>query len=242
MIKMAMMVSAMVLAASGSVQDTGDAKDAPVAKPGQAKEQKTLDQSLVEITKPGQITVEDEQMNFEYTWPAKTVAIEPLNRLFEKRGREEHKKFKALTDEGKADASQYNYRFRPYELGKNWDIAAETPRFLSIAAGTYAYTGGAHGNSWFDSLVWDRETQSEMAPTGLFSSPAALEQAVREDYCAGLNSQRAERMGMGANDRTGVFGDCPALEELVVVFESKSGAAFDTISLLAAPYVAGSYA
>ncbi len=36
---------------------------------------------------------------------------------------------------------------------KEWKVVADLPRYLSLSADMYLYTGGAHGNSAFDSLV-----------------------------------------------------------------------------------------
>ncbi|MDJ0643513.1 MAG: DUF4163 domain-containing protein [Erythrobacter sp.] len=244
MLKLSLVVAVGALAACSSPQDIGNAvgiDSASAAKPVEEPAQETLDRRLAAGAKPREVAVENEQMKFAYSWPAEAVAIATLDAAMEAKAKTERDKFAAMTAEARADAEQYGYPYRAYDFSKSWDAAADTPRFLSLAAGTYAYTGGAHGNTWFDSMIWDRETETEMAQTDLFVSAAALEAAVREAYCTGLKSERAERLGADAGGGTEIFDSCPALEDLVLVLQSTNGTTFDTLELLAAPYVAGSY-
>lgn len=241
MIKISAAVAAVTLAACSSPQDMGDAVGIDPVSASEASGE-TLDERLADRENPREIKIENDQMKFAFSWPAEAVAIPALDAVFEARAKAEQDKFAAMTAEAKADAEEYGYPYRAYDFSKGWDVAGDTPRLMSLAAGTYAYTGGAHGNSWFDSMVWDRENGTQMAQTDLFATPAALEGAVREAYCTGLKAERTERLGENTMNGTGIFDSCPALEELVVVLGSSTGTAFDTINLLAAPYVAGSYA
>ncbi len=147
-----------------------------------------------------------------------------------------------MTGEAQADAERYDYPFRPYDFSKGWDVVADTPGYLSLAAATYTYTGGAHGNSVFDSMIWDRKAEEAMPQTALFASSETLERAVREAYCTGLRAEQAERLGANMTNGADLFEGCPALEELVIVLGSTDGTSFNSINLMAAPYVAGSYA
>lgn len=241
MIKISVAVAAVALAACSSPQEMGEAVGIDSVSAADPSDE-SLDERLASRQDPREIKIENDQMKFAFSWPAEAVAVPALNAVFEARAKAEQDKFAAMTAEAMADAKEYGYPYRAYDFSKGWDVAADTPRFLSLAAGTYAYTGGAHGNSWFDSFVWDRETGMQMAQTDLFTSPAALETAVREAYCTGLKAERAERLGENMLSGTDIFDSCPALEELVVVLETSGGSAFDAISLMAAPYVAGSYA
>jgi hypothetical protein len=57
-------------------------------------------------------------------------------------------------------------------------VVADLPRFLSLSATLYVYTGGAHGNGTYDALVWDRQAQQALAASDFFASPAAMQQAL----------------------------------------------------------------
>jgi len=178
---------------------------------------------------------------FGYTWPAEVSAIPALVARFTAER-------DAALAEQKADWDAALVEFagedcigcisRSYEKG--WEVAANLPRFLSLSASTYFYTGGAHGNGTFEALVWDRETGGALDPKALFASPEALEEALHPAWCQALKVQRTERVGPESAEDS--FFSCPPIADLALVPRSAGGTAFDTIELLAAPYVAGSYA
>ncbi len=127
----------------------------------------------------------------------------------------------------------------------DWQIAADIPRFLILRANKWAYTGGAHGNSNFDALMWDRQANdgegAALRPIALFASEAALQNAAYAEYCQALLEARGERLEMNI-EGVSKFENCPGVEELVVVPTSTNGETLDRLDFLAAPYVAGSYA
>ncbi|NCQ32847.1 MAG: DUF4163 domain-containing protein, partial [Armatimonadetes bacterium] len=104
----------------------------------------------------------------------------------------------------------------------------------------YAYTGGAHGNSAHDALVWDREAKAAIDPKAMFTSPAALQTTLGDAWCKALKAERMKRMGDDYSDDG--FFQCPPIADLTVLPGSSNGRSFNRIGLLAAPYVAGSYA
>jgi hypothetical protein len=104
----------------------------------------------------------------------------------------------------------------------------------------YFYTGGAHGNSGFDALVWDREAGAALAPEALFRSEAALQDALGGAWCKALNAEKRKRMGGDFSEDS--FFPCPPIADLTVLLGSSDKQRFNRIGLIAAPYVAGSYA
>lgn len=186
------------------------------------------------------------ERTFNYAWPAQVSAISPLaNRLTQERdqalGEQQAEWQSALEEFGTIDCITCVNR----GYGKEWKVVTDTPRFLSLSAEIYVYSGGAHGNSYFDALVWDREGadgEGEALQTNdLFTSDAVFYDAIRAPYCSALDAERAKRRG--APVQSGDFGSaCPQLEELVLIIGSSNGETFDRLGLLAAPYVAGSYA
>jgi hypothetical protein len=119
-------------------------------------------------------------------------------------------------------------------------VVANLPRFLSLSASLYEYGGGAHGDSAFDALVWDREAKQALDPKAMFTSPAALQAALGAPWCKALKAERAKRLGPDYADDG--FFECPAIADLTVLLGSSDRKSFNRIGLLAAPYVAGSYA
>ncbi len=179
---------------------------------------------------------------FAYAWPAEVSAVPALAARFTAER-------DAALAEQKAEWTAALQEFagsdcvacvnRGYE--KTWEVVADLPRFLSLSAGSYLYTGGAHGNSAFDALVWDREVGAAIDPKAMFRSPEALQDALGEAWCMALKAERTERVGAEYADDDSLF-TCPPIADLVVLPGSASKTAFDRIGLLAAPYVAGSYA
>ncbi|WP_418904580.1 DUF4163 domain-containing protein [Erythrobacter litoralis] len=188
------------------------------------------------------IEEESELYSFSYSYPGQVAAIPELKARFDREQAQSRKALIAQAREARADAKDMGFPYNAYALGTSWEVVADTPRFLSLSADIYTYSGGAHPNSTATSLVWDREARRALEPLDFFASPEALNDAVSEPYCKSLNDQRAERTGEPVDNSDPVFGGCPTVEQLTVVLGSTNGKTFDRIGLIAPPYVAGSYA
>lgn len=178
---------------------------------------------------------------FAYKWPAEVSAIVPLAQRFttERETRLAEQKaewLEALAEFAGEDCVSCTSR----SYSKEWKVVANLPRFLSLSADMYFYTGGAHGNSDFDALVWDREAGGAITPEGMFRSEAALQETLGTAWCKTLKAERTKRAGQEIADDG--FFTCPPIADLTVLVGSSDGKAFNRIGLLAAPYVAGSYA
>ncbi len=181
------------------------------------------------------------ERGFAYGWPVAVSAIPELTRRFTaERG--------ALLADQKASWEESLKEFEGQDCvscvnldyQKSWEVVADLPRFLSLSADVYEYSGGAHGNYWFETLVWDRETKSAFDPKTMFRSEAALQDALGAAWCRALKTERAKRLGPDYADDG--FFPCPPISDLTVLVGSSDMQRFDRIGLLAAPYVAGSYA
>jgi hypothetical protein len=195
---------------------------------------------------PGKVAFTDNSENgeakrdFAYAWPAEVSAVPALAARFAA------ERDRLLADQ-KADWDSALAEFagqdcpgcvnRAFE--KEWEVVADLPRFLSLSASFYEYSGGAHGNGAHDALVWDREAASALDPKAMFR-PEALQDALGAAWCKALRTQRMERLSENYSDDG--FFQCPPIADLTVLVGSSSGKTFDRIGLLAAPYVAGSYA
>ncbi|MGB7369728.1 hypothetical protein [Erythrobacter sp.] len=179
---------------------------------------------------------------FDYSWPAAVSAIPPLVTQLSRDRDEALAQQKTEWREARAEFGSSDCVScvnRGYET--TWEVVADLPRFLSLSATRWVYSGGAHGNIYYSTLVWDRQADAAIEPVDLFKSSGALFAAVRDRYCEALDRQRAEKRG-DFSGNAGIFSECPALEELTVLVGSSNGETFDRIGLIAAPYVAGAYA
>lgn len=181
--------------------------------------------------------------DFAYSWPAAASAIPELAAILAERrdsalAEQKDDWEQALVDFAGEDCAGCKARGHT----TSWNVAADTARFLSLEGETSIYSGGAHPNSFFDAAVWDRERGQALEPMDLFTSPAALSDALREPYCEGLVDAQAERRGEVYPSRAEMIERCPGFDQLVIVPVSSGGEAIDAIRVLAAPYVAGAYA
>lgn len=178
---------------------------------------------------------------FAYAWPAAASAIPVLAQYLtsERDAAVAEQKTEwagMLAEAGIVDCgSCYNLSF-----SKEWKVVANLPRFLSLSADMYFYSGGAHGNSGFDALVWDREAGAAIDPKAMFRSEAALQDALGSAWCKALKAEKQERMGDDFSDDG--FFPCPPIADLTLLVGSSNKQSFNRIGLIAAPYVAGSYA
>lgn len=182
--------------------------------------------------------------DFSYSWPAEVAAVPVLVRRFTAERTKSLAEQKDDFREGLSYADAEGCFGCNRALDKSWAVAAQTPRFLVLSATTYIYSGGAHGNTGFEALVWDRKAGKAFDPRRMFAGNAALQTALGQAWCTALKAERAERLGEEASamiEDDGIF-PCPPVADLVVLPASSDGQRFDRIELIAAPYVAGSYA
>ena len=181
------------------------------------------------------------QREFAYRWPRQVSAIPGLVAILEQERDTQLALNKSAWQRSLEEfPGDECYSCKQLVFTKEWKVVANLDRFLSISADHYEYTGGAHGNYWFDAKVWDRTANVALDARDLFESPGALWQAIEAPYCRGLNVQRAEKFP--GEDPEAMGWGCPGLDQLTLLLGSSDGTSFDRLGLLAAPYVAGSYA
>ncbi|OBV10110.1 DUF4163 domain-containing protein [Erythrobacter dokdonensis DSW-74] len=178
---------------------------------------------------------------FAYAWPAEVSAIPALAESLAAERDTALAGQKSDWDTALAEfAGEDCAGCKSLSYSKEWQVVADLPRYLSLSADIYLYTGGAHGNSDFEGLVWDREAGAAIAPEAMFTSQAALQDALGEAWCYALKIEKKTRLGADFSDDG--FFPCPPVSDLTLLAGSAGKAAFDRIGLIAAPYVAGSYA
>jgi hypothetical protein len=147
---------------------------------------------------------------------------------------------KAAADAGRdaASAKKAGFPFRRYEFITDWSLAADTPRLLALSGLTYAYTGGAHGNTGYTAKIWDKTTKRAIPIDALFSDWPRARKLIEPAYCRALAEEQKRRGGNPVGD--GV--PCPKLSEQPIVPWGDLGTRAGQFRVLVAPYVAGSYA
>ncbi len=190
------------------------------------------------------VTEKTNDYEFKFSYPAEAAAIPKLKAQLDKDMAEAKAELAADAREHKAMAAKDDFPFMAYDVDVTWEKVANLPRFLSLSVSSYAFTGGAHGNSGSGGLIWDRERDARVKALDMFSSPATLAAAMEKRYCAALNKERRKRRGEYADEPSGIaeFDSCPNPSEMTLLLGSSNGKAFDRIGIIADAYVAGSYA
>lgn len=231
------LVLALTACQQSGAPDAADASAAPsasAAAPAPAAEARKLEEK-------------NDLYEFAYSYPAAAAAIPALREWLEGDLVSARAELASEAREGRTDAKVGEYEFTPYMGSTEWKVVTDLPGWLSLSSEIYSFSGGAHGNSAFDSLLWDKMARGgagqQLSVMDLFTSPAALRAAVTKGFCAELDRQRAKKRGEDyAYDPDDDFSKCIDPTEQAVILGSKSGKGFDRIGFLIAPYNAGSYA
>jgi hypothetical protein len=179
-------------------------------------------------------------LEFTYEWPSEAAAIPALDRRIRTEAEMAYRKHLAM---GRDDKKLYQQQQRDGVTdfySKQWKTMGETSRLLSLQYELGTFTGGAHPNTSYGVLLWDRKLNREIPLNTLFLRADAFSALTRIHYCAALDAERRKRRQ--GEKLGGDFDQCPKFSDLAIspVDTNKDGR-FDTIALGASPYVAGPY-
>jgi hypothetical protein len=182
-------------------------------------------------------------LEFSFQWPAQVSAEKELAKQLDAEREERFAVSKDEWESSVADCPPEAVSCRTYSYANEYQVIADLPRFLSLSNSLSTYTGGAHGLYGKGSQVWDRESDSLIDPETMFTSQAALEQAVGAKACAALDRERHKRRGEAIDGPGGEWpNNCPGMNETTLFLGSSNGKTFDRLGLYYGPYVAGPYA
>lgn len=190
---------------------------------------------------PVKIDRSGKALEFTYAWPAQAAAVRRLDQRFRADAAKEYRRALALArldqkqyrDQGRASVRDFHLR--------TWTTAGQTRRLLSLQGQLSTYTGGAHPNTGYHALLWDRKLGRTMNMSALFARPGDLTSLTRAAYCKALDKERLKRR-QGVAVALAEFDECPKYSELAIspVDGDKDGR-FDALDLVASPYGAGPY-
>jgi len=190
------------------------------------------------------VAEETDDYLFEYSYPAAAGRIDALGTLLDSRLDEQRAALARTANEARRQARSDGFPYNKHSYTAEWKVVADVPGWVSLSNEFSTYTGGAHGNFGMESLVWNKDEGRARQAIDLFTSPAALEEALGDRFCDDLDRQRERRRGPVEDqpEDGGLFDNCPGMEELTVLVGSSRGRQFDRLTLYAGPYVAGPYA
>ena len=221
--------------ASTQTQQTGSqaapakAQTAPaaVAKPAEARE---VDEKTDDYT-------------FRFSYPAAAAQIPALKAQLDADLDKARAELADDTAKFRKETAQDGFPFRPYDQVTEWSVVTDLPDWLSLSTEVYAYTGGAHGNTGYGGLLWDKKANTRRDALALFTSAAALEKAVQPALCDALDRERSKRREEKVvRNQDDWMSACIGLKEAQVILGSAGRTAFDRIGFLIGPYAAGPYA
>lgn len=181
-------------------------------------------------------------LDFSYEWPAEAVAVPALDRRFYADAKKDLADAQKNAAEDQAVARKQKFNFNPHEYSMAWTTAGQTPRLLSLQNQFSSYEGGAHPNTSYNSLLWDRRLGREIALPALFLHADSFAVLTHAAYCKALDAERRKRRE-GEKLDLPEFNACPKYSDLAIALVDKNrNGRFDTIEFIASPYTAGPYA
>lgn len=191
--------------------------------------------------KPVKVEQNSKALEFSYEWPAEAAAIPALDRRFRSDMAKALKEARANALDDQKLARRQKRDFNGHFYSMAWTLAGETPRLLSLESDNGSFEGGAHPNTIYGALIWDRKLNRETSMDALLTGRGNFAAVVRAPYCKALDAERNKRRE-GEKLDLPEFNACPKFSDLAIapVDHDKNGR-FDRISVVASPYVAGPY-
>ncbi|KTE40700.1 MULTISPECIES: DUF4163 domain-containing protein [unclassified Sphingopyxis] len=230
----------LVAACSGEPEPTQAEKEAAAKVPGAPPG--AIDDVKAAKATASNVEEKSELMEFAYSYPLEAAQIP---RLAEWLDSDRATKRDALVAESRRDqalAKKEGFPYRAHSHLQTWQRVTNTPRFLSLSSEIDTYTGGAHGMTNFDTLIWDRNSGEKRAPLDLFASGSAFDAAIRDDFCAAIKRAKAAKGIRPQGEPDGVFAKCPPASAQTVWLGSSDGRHIDRLTIAIAPYEIGAYA
>lgn len=170
-------------------------------------------------------------LDFSYTYPDAAARIAPLRRWLESDRAWLRIRTAKMAAADRRKAAKSNFPFHRHDATRAWKVVTETPRLLSLSGETYRFTGGAHGNTALEPLVWDKAKARRIEPRAMFESSAAMQRVFGTGWCDWLKRERGRRLG--SEPGTGDIFPCPPVSDLTVLLGSTDRRAIDRIGLVA---------
>ena len=131
----------------------------------------------------------------------------------------------------------------PYEKIITFEGVVETGKLFSLSRADYDFTGGAHGNTLYAGVLWDKALKRPVESAAVFRSGADLT-ALDQALCAAINAEKHARDPQAVVlTLTGTDWACPrsAATPFVLTASTTPGKA-GGLTFLIGPYLVGSYA
>ena len=241
------LIAALALSAcsSGETSASGDEAASSVSSTASSASGNGSSANASSSTGPGRTQAysyaqSNDLYTFKYSFPATSPGLADI---LKREAESSEAQLKADASEARQSAEADGFPYHAYELQSEWQQVADIPGYQSLSAEIYNYSGGAHGNTGYDALVWDNGADKELKPIDFFSSSAGLGALIRQPFCKKLDDERRKkrdgRLGGGPDDP---FNECIDPMKQTLLLGSSNGKKFDRLGILVGPYAAGPYA
>ncbi len=141
------------------------------------------------------VEVSNDLMDFDYSYPAQAAAIPALKAMLDSDLAELAGQDPAgHARRAQGSAKEGGREPRTYSHSTAWKVVTEIPGWLSLSADRYEFTGGAHGNPYFDTLLWDKARQCARRDPLRCSRPKRrCSAAIQPAVCDQIDKQREEK-------------------------------------------------
>lgn len=188
------------------------------------------------------VSESNDLIEFVYAYPKEAAQIPELAQALDSDRATKREALVAAARRDKAAAEKGEYPYRAHSHRQTWQRVTSTPRFLSLSSEIETYTGGAHGMTNFDTLLWDRNRRKRLKPLDLFTSGEAFDAAIKDQFCAGIKRAKAAKGIVADEAPDSVFAKCPPASAQTVWLGSSDGRYLDRMTIAIAPYEVGPFA
>jgi hypothetical protein len=230
----------LLAACSGEREPTQAEKAAAATVPGAPPS--AIDDVKAANATASNVKESNELIEFAYSYPRDAAAIPELAAWLDGDRVTKRDALIAAAQRDKAAAEKGGFPYRAHSHLQAWQRVTSTPRFLSLSAEIGTYTGGAHGMTNFDTLLWDRNRRKQLKPLDLFTSGEAFDAAIKDSFCAGIKRAKAAKGIVADEAPDSVFAKCPPASAQTVWLGSSDGRYLDRMTIAIAPYEVGAFA
>jgi hypothetical protein len=157
------------------------------------------------------------------------------------------KQFAEGASEDAAELQAQGGSAMPYAREIDWSVAGETGKLMSLRKIAYEFAGGAHPNTEYSALLWDRALKKPIKPSALFK-PGADYARLDKSLCDGLRAAKKKKLGKDYQADSPDTWSCPRWRDTAFVLApsttaGKAGGLTFLFSpyALGAPYAEGAY-
>jgi hypothetical protein len=216
--------------------DRGAAAAVPGAPPGGVEDE------LAKGASASNVSETNDLIEFVYSYPQEAARIPELARFLDAERDAKRAALIADTQRDREAAAKDGFPYHAHSHRQKWLRVTDTPRFLSLSSEIETYTGGAHGMTGFDTLIWDRAKAARLKPLDLFTSSEAFDAAIRDDFCKRIGQAKAARGIQTPDEPDSPFSKCPPASAQTVWLGSSGGRYLDRMTIAIAPYEIGPFA